>query len=146
MGKKLCIIVVLLSVIILNGCTVGETKQKKAELSDTKVPAGSKVIGEQMSKLQWDVMTVDSFTNDYQQLMKDCPKEFCARYPIEEEFFLWFYGEYGKNIWKLLCNKGKDLLVEDWYRLTGKSVHVLWLNFCKEKGFQVEDADAIFYK
>lgn len=146
MGKKLCIIVVLLFAIILNGCAIGETKQKGAELSETKVPAGSKVIGEQMSKLQWDLQTVDNFSKDCKQLLKDCPKEFCAGYPIEEEFFLWFYGEYGKNIWNLLCNKGKNLLLEDWYRLTGKSVHVLWLNFCKERGFLVEDAEAVFYK
>lgn len=146
MGKKLCIIVVLLSVIILNGCTVGGTKQKKAELSETKVPAGSNLIGEQMSRHQWDFQTVDCFTKDYQQLMKDCPKDFCAGYPIEEEFFLWFYGEYGKNIWKLLCDSGKNLSMTDWYRLTGKSIHVLWLNYCKDKGFQVEDAQAIFYK
>lgn len=146
MGKKLCIIVMLLSIVLFYGCASGKAETKKTKLGDEKVPVGSKAVGEKMRKYQWDLQTVDRFTQNYQQLIKNCPENFCAGYPIEEDFFLWFYGKYGKNIWNLLCTKGVNLVQNDWYQLTGKSIHVLWLNYCKEREIPIDDGDAIFYK
>lgn len=146
MGKKICIMIVLLSVILTSGCAGLESKSKKAELGDNKVPAGAKTVGTHWNKYQWDYQTVDNFSNDYQQLMKNCSETFNIEYPLEEDFFLWFYGKYGKKIWNYLCNQVTSFTSENWYKLTGKSIHVLWLDYCKERGLTVEDADGIYYK
>ena len=58
-------------------------------------------------------------------------------YPVDETFWCWMSKQYGMDF---LNNFSEALwLYSDtddlWYRLTGKSMHVLWMEFCRDHGY-----------
>lgn len=71
-------------------------------------------------------------------ILQGVSKEHIAGYPIDENFLMWLTADCGEAVvrqlaWKVLDN---EMDVNNWYELTGESIHVLWLRYCDETGFQ----------
>lgn len=64
-------------------------------------------------------------------------KEFFCGYPVDEAFLGWVAARYGIGTIESLAgqlergNTDPDL----WYRMTDNTMHVLWTNFCKDRGY-----------
>lgn len=83
----------------------------------------------------------------YESILNQCSKDFIANQPVDENFLIWFQAEYGEeNLKKIADGVEKDADVNLWYELTGSSMQVLWLQYCKETGFQSELQENVYYK
>lgn len=68
-------------------------------------------------------------------------------YPLDESFYLWFYGEYGEGIYRKLYERMKEGTDSDIYRkLTGNTLHVLWMYYCSDFGIHREQLQNVYVK
>ena len=81
-------------------------------------------------------------------LLTDGTAEFFERYPVDESFFQWLQARYGIGTVKEIAQKVQDGDADEnlWYRMTGCTMHVLWLEFCKEYQYQTYRLDNVTWK
>lgn len=155
-------ICIMAGMLFLCGCTGAGVKGKKAVLEmlalDTAVFAGTDedfthgISGvqseggnrsEQVQESQVDSHTIEGERNDVINrtvntiLAKD--REFLGGYPLDESFLFWFRSQYGEDVLEQVAGEaraGAD--VDVWYRLSGSSIHVLWLDYCEAYGMHGE--------
>lgn len=63
--------------------------------------------------------------------------EFYQNYPIDEAFLCWVGGEYGSEVLVDLASQLEEGKADSdlWYRFTGRSMHVLWLDYCRAHNY-----------
>lgn len=81
-------------------------------------------------------------------LLTDGTAEFYDRYPVDESFFQWLEVRYGIGTVKEIAQKVQEGNADEtlWYRMTGCTMHVLWLEFCKEYRYQTYRLDNVTWK
>lgn len=81
-------------------------------------------------------------------LLTDGKAEFYDRYPVDETFFQWLEVRYGIGTVKDIARKVQDGEADTnlWYQMTGCTMHVLWLEFCKAYQYQTYRLDHVTYK
>lgn len=118
---------------------VGAQHPKKAEKE-------ARIEKKDQAEMQQE--TYSTLDADIQQILKGCSKEFISQYLIDESFLIWFYSEYGEDAIHEIVSyveKGqKD--PQKWYDVTHKSIHVLWAEYCKASGYQLELGSNIIWK
>ena len=66
-------------------------------------------------------------------------REFLGGYPIDESFLFWFRSLHGEEALEQVAGAvmtGAD--VDIWYQASGRSIHVLWLDYCEQYGMHSE--------
>lgn len=69
-------------------------------------------------------------------------RDFLGGYPMDESFLFWFRSMYGEDALEQVAREtaaGAD--VDIWYRISGSSIHVLWLDYCE--GFGLHDEELL---
>lgn len=69
-------------------------------------------------------------------------------YPVDESFFLWLESRYGIGTVSSIAEKmlGGKADSNLWYQMTGCTMHVLWLEFCKTYQYQTYRLDHVTWK
>lgn len=83
----------------------------------------------------------------YEDILNKCSRDFIAGQPVDENFLIWFQSEYGQESLEKIADgveKGADGNL--WHELTGNSMQVLWMQYCKETGFQSESEEHVYYQ
>ena len=83
----------------------------------------------------------------YDIILNQADKTFISGYPVDESFLMWVNAVYGDEaIEKLVEAVGSGMQDENlWYELTGNSMHVLWLLYAKECGFERYQLENVFW-
>lgn len=85
-----------------------------------------------------EVASIEDMDWAYETILENCSGEFIGYHTIDDSFLAWFSAEYGNTALSKIAgavesdNQDKDI----WYDLTGNSIHVLWLMYCQQTGFQ----------
>lgn len=80
---------------------------------------------------------INDISTAYEIILENSTGEFLEGYPVDVSFLHWMSRTYGEDVVLDIAylvyegNAYKNL----WYELTGDSMHVLWLKYCKELGF-----------
>ncbi len=84
----------------------------------------------------------------YEAILGSCSKEFIGGHPVDEAFLSWIHAVYGEEtVIRLAQETERDAPDTGiWYELTGSTVHVLWLTYCKESGLKQCDLDNVYWK
>jgi poly-gamma-glutamate synthesis protein (capsule biosynthesis protein) len=64
-------------------------------------------------------------------------KEFFQGYPVDESFLLWIAANYGEPVMERLAANVQSEKEDNsvWYELTGSTIHVLWLLYCRDLNY-----------
>lgn len=83
----------------------------------------------------------------FEAILQGVSKEDIAGYAVDENFLMWLTADYGEEVLRLLAWNVLDgeITVESWYELTGESIHVLWLRYCDDTGFQSYQAANVLW-
>ncbi|MEG1947102.1 MAG: CapA family protein [Lachnospiraceae bacterium] len=83
-----------------------------------------------------------------EEILDNAKKEFIGGYLIDETFLMWVSQEYGESAIRQLSETVKQEIQdkERWYQITGKSIHVLWTDYCLSTGFQSDMLKNIYWK
>ena len=69
-------------------------------------------------------------------ILNNSTKEFIGGHPIDESFLALVTSEYGDSVIEKIASYANFETPDIWYELTGKSIHVLWYEYCKSTGIQ----------
>lgn len=69
--------------------------------------------------------------------------EFLEQYPVDESFLLWFRSQYGADAFEQIAQASVSDDVEAWYRISGSTMHVLWLDYCEQVGIHTDQLDRV---
>ena len=77
-------------------------------------------------------------TDAFSVILQGATKEFIAGYAVDESFLMWLDTRFGDEIVMALADDVSEgrLDPQIWYEKTGSSIHVLWLMYCRDSGFQ----------
>ena len=60
-------------------------------------------------------------------------REFLGGYPMDESFLFWFRSLYGDAALEQVSEAAlKGEAADIWYQVSGRSIHVLWLDYCEQ--------------
>lgn len=110
-------------------------------------PGGQKA-GETAPEADEQKAAIPDLTAEFDMILGNAAREFTAGYTIDKTFLMWLAAQYGEHVIRMLadCAGAKAQDPEAWYELTGNSLHVLWLRFCQDTGFQDYRLEHVFWK
>lgn len=83
-----------------------------------------------------------------EDILKKATKKLLGSYPVDDDFLLWLAGEYGRetisDLQQVISEKPQRM--EQWYHMTGKSLHVLWIEYCRESNMQEPLLEKVYEK
>lgn len=96
------------------------------------------MTGDKNSNKNDDVQLDEGFlsTNPIDEILKFSTAEFIGGYPIDDSFLLYIANNYGEDILNQIVANAQFKNPQEWYDLTGKSIHVLWHDYCKLTGIR----------
>lgn len=114
------------------GCTRAATETKPAA-----EPAASEEI-QVKEPVQEPDSKIQDLTEAMEEVLNQAGREFIGGYLVDESFLMWLSKEYGNEAVYQLAEAVKEepQSIEKWYEITGKSIHVLWLDYCEHTGIQ----------
>ncbi len=68
-----------------------------------------------------------------QEILDGAKRGMTGSYKIDKAFLQWLSRTYGREKLNLLrqSTEKRKLKIETWYKITGKSLHVLWVEYCR---------------
>ena len=87
-------------------------------------------------------------TDAFSVILQGATKEFIAGYAVDESFLMWLDTRFGDEIVMALADDVSEgrLDPQIWYEKTGSSIHVLWLMYCRDSGFQEYRLANVYWK
>lgn len=152
--RKGCILnalLVTLFLVMLSGCTSNQevtllVKQQAAEVEQNE--SGNTPIEATVTQVGTEQKQITDMSEAFDTILNHVTKEFIAGYTVDESFLMWFDKKYGdfaiQSLKEEVLAGNSD--VNLWYELTGESIHVLWLSYCQDTGFQQYLEENVFWK
>lgn len=150
-GKKVLPVLVLLG--MLTGCVAANQTSEITIVSQMtgikERESGNIPIEATVQQLEvGEQQQITDMSSAYVTILNGATKEFIAGYPVDESFLMWINAAYGDYVIERLVEAvegdGQDSNL--WYELTGNSMHVLWLYYCEECGFERYQLSNVYWK
>ena len=77
-------------------------------------------------------------------ILNNSTKAFIGGHPIDESFLAMVTSDYGDDVIQEIASYANFETPEIWYQLTGKSIHVLWYEYCKATNIQSYSLDKVY--
>ena len=82
------------------------------------------------------LIEIVDLTDAWDTILNNSTIEFIGGHPIDESFLAMVTSEYGDDVIEEIASYAHFDTPEIWYQLTGKSIHVLWYDYCQMTGIQ----------
>lgn len=83
-------------------------------------------------------------TDAWDTILNNSTLEFIGGHPIDESFLNMITIDYGEEVIEEIASYANFQTPEIWYQLTGKSIHVLWYEYCMNTGLQSYSFDKTY--
>ncbi len=117
---KFCLVHVCIIISLLTGCGTTTTEFDSVNYEEN-VPQKIEIV---------------DLTDAWDTILNNSTLEFIGGHPIDESFLAMVTGEYGDDVIEEIASYANFETPEIWYQLTGKSIHVLWYDYCEMTGVQ----------
>lgn len=87
---------------------------------------------------------ISNLDEAYDAILNDSTVQFIGYHVVDEAFLSWFLNQYGKESLELIAAYATDTDASIWYQVTGKTIHVLWLDYCSDLGFQNVSTERVY--
>lgn len=150
-GKKGIPVLIFLG--MLTGCVTADQTPKIAIVSESagtkERESGNTPVEATVQQLEVEEQQqIADMSNVYQTILNQVTREFIAGYPVDESFLMWINATYGDGMIDCLAEEVQKSNQDTnlWYELTGNSIHVLWLYYCQECGFEQYQLSNVYWK
>ncbi|MBO6214386.1 MAG: CapA family protein, partial [Lachnospiraceae bacterium] len=86
-----------------------------------------------------------SLQDSYEFILNECSAEFIGHHPVDESFLSWFAANYGDDTLLAVAGEVVDNDPEYWFLNTGKSIHVLWTEYCMTTGIEAYELQNTYF-
>lgn len=120
--------IIIVFTLLLVGCGTKETYVETKTALEERQP----------QKIQ-----ITDLSDAWDTILNNSTKEFIGGHPIDETFLSMVTSDYGEEVIQEIASYANFDTPEIWYQLTGKSIHVLWYEYCKGTGLENYSFDRI---
>ncbi|MCR5416967.1 MAG: CapA family protein [Pseudobutyrivibrio sp.] len=92
---------------------------------------------------QPEKIEIVDLSDAWDTILNNSTKSFIGGHPIDETFLSLVTSQYGEDVIEEIASYANFETPEIWYDLTGKSIHVLWYEYCVQTGIQNYSLDDI---
>ena len=92
-----------------------------------------------LGEIEPELIEIEDLSDAWGTILNRATKEFIGGHPIDESFLMMITSTYGEETIKEIASYANFTTPEIWYKLTGKSVHVLWYEYCSQTGLEAYD-------
>lgn len=96
-------------------------------------------ITEDVAKAQEDdlkPLDIQDLSAAYDAILNKSTSAFIGGHPVDEGFLSFITGVYGSSLIEEIASNACFDSPEIWYQYTGKSIHVLWYDYCQATGME----------
>lgn len=146
------IVAIGIAALLTGGCLPNEADKEKAYIEgngDNKHLEGTESFGAALDVNEYENNTSVVEPGDSFALILDKGnKDLFAGYSVDESFLSWVWTTYGKEKVLTLANQvsAGNTDANQWYQLTGRSIHVLWMEYCRTLGYSSYTLDTVNWK
>lgn len=103
-------------------------------------------LSESENALKEENVSEPEITGVIEEILGKATKELTGNYRVDDSFLLWLAGHYGReSLYELQqILQGQPCQMESWYEITGKSIHVLWVEYCRETGIRESYLEKVY--
>ena len=139
-GKRNALVVTVVAVLLGDIFAGGQNipaQQKTWNAGDTKRTQMTESATQRMD-----------LTDAFAVILQGATKKFIAGYAVDDSFLMWLAARYGDETVVRIASAVLDGTEdpEVWYDITGSSIHVLWLMYCRDSGFQQYRLQNVYWK
>ncbi len=115
------------------------------KLAEDNVPESEDALGKDR-EIEEGNASEPEITGVIEEILGKATKELNGNYRVDDSFLLWLAGHYGRDSLYQLQQmmQGQVCQMESWYEITGKSIHVLWVEYCRETGIQESYLEKVY--
>ncbi len=118
----------MISAIIFSGCGKVDTSGETHNLQENKPQK----------------LYIADLADAWDTILNNSTKAFIGGHPIDENFLSMIGAKYGDNVIEEIASYANYDTPDIWYEMTGKSIHVLWYDYCQNTGIQQYSFDNTF--
>lgn len=153
--KRAFCLISLLFTVTLSGCAVNWEHLAYDNVFEFDAPAEKELtaeeILEQRKEAEQEAISrnpVDDLDEAFEIILNQCTGEFIGNHPIDDTFLAWMYAEYGEQMIEEIATAVKNEYEDPsvWYHLTGRTIQVLWSEYCRDSGFQNDQLENVYWK
>ncbi len=104
----------------------------------------TEVVTVNMEANEPQLIEIADLSDAWDVIMNNATKEFIGSHPIDESFLAMVTSEYGEDVVEQIASYANFTTPDIWYELTGKSIHVLWYEYCKQTGIEAYAYDKTY--
>ena len=144
------IFVVALGACGQNTSDAWKVSETEKALQTENLPADEKIQENQNmdeEPITDSIQKMTDLTDAFEVILQGATKEFIAGYRVDESFLMWLFAEYGEETVLRVAYSVLDQEMDcsQWYELTGNTMHVLWLEYCRDTGYQKDVLENIYW-
>lgn len=128
----------IIFLLIFNSTTFHHSFERDSLNSDSEIS----VAEENSGSIQNESENNDTISDEYETILSKASKEFIGYQNIDESFLSWVVSTYGQNVIVDIVSKNEFSDPEIWFDETGKSIHVLYSEYCSATGLDYPDVSA----
>lgn len=143
MRKRGLLLGLLAGILVIGGCGTGNGFMEDL----TKETQSDAVSGTKLETEDREIELTD-LEEAYETILEHCTKEYIGNKPIDENFLTWMTANYGRETVMELASDVEEgeMDVNRWYELTGNSIQVLWVLYCRDTGYQSDTLQNVYFK
>lgn len=106
--------------------------EKSREKAEEQIPEGGMAAEENPRE------KITDLTEAIECILDNGDRNFIGGYLLDESFLMWISKSYGEECVLQLADAVLEQTqdIQQWYEITGSSIHVLWIEYCRHTGFQ----------
>ena len=97
-----------------------------------------------LTKSEPERIEIVDLTDAWDTILNNSTHAFIGGHPIDETFLGMVTADYGNDVIEEIASYANFETPEIWYQLTGKSIHVLWYEYCEMTGMQQYSYDKTY--
>lgn len=97
-----------------------------------------------LTKSEPQRIEIVDLTDAWDTILNNSTNAFIGGHPIDETFLGMVTADYGNDVIEEIASYANFETPEIWYQLTGKSIHVLWYEYCEMTGMQQYSYDKTY--
>lgn len=125
-----------------------DTLSGKMESSEKDAGTNKNIVTKEDGKSEETTPRKPEITEVIEEILNKMTKRLTGNYQINDSFLLWLAGRYERECLYALQKAVQESpqQIESWYGITGKSIHVLWVEYCRDIGIYEYYLDKVYEK
>ena len=141
-------LVILLGLLVFTACKEDKDSDTSAGVQNPAQSEKNQLNTENGSEADAGTAQLSAMDETVRVILENGTRDFFRGYPVDEAYLCWVGEKYGHATLEQLAQELSAGTADDamWYDLTGNTMHVLWMEYCKTFGYSTYLWEDVMWK